>query len=127
MSIRLLKTSSLDVTRKVATDEDDQYDDQGNYIPPTDDPIVPIKCSIQPYKDGMFRVPLPEGVMAKDARLIYTKTELLTANEYTGQVADEVIIQGMPYQCHNVEDWNQYGLRTDHYKCVFVKKDRTSV
>ncbi len=127
MSIRLLKTSSLDVTRKVATDEDDQWDDQGNYIPPTDDPLVPIECSIQPYKDGMFRVPLPEGIMAKDARIIYTKTELLTANEYTGQVADEVTIQDMPYQCHYVEDWNQYGLRTDHYKCVFVKKDRTSV
>jgi hypothetical protein len=127
MSIRLLNTSSLDVARKVATDEDDQWDDQGNYIPPQDNIVVPIKCSIQPYKDGMFRVPLPEGIMANDARIIYTKTEILTANEYTGQVADEITINSMPYQCHYVEDWSQYGLRTDHYKCVFVKKDRNSV
>ena len=126
MSIRLLGTSSLDVTRMVATDEDDQYDEEGDYIPPTEAPAVPIRCSIQPYKDGMFRVPLPEGVMAKDARVIYTKTELLTANEYIGQVADEIVIQNIPYQCHYVEDWNRYGLRTDHYKCVFVKKDRAS-
>jgi hypothetical protein len=60
---------------------------------------------------------------ANDARVVFTETKLQTSSQFTKIQADETTIDSLIYECFEVEDWNQYSLSTDHFRCIFVRKD----
>ena len=84
---------------------------------------VPFKCSLQPLSKNSEVKILPEGVTSSDAFVVLTKTEILEDNEHTKQKADEVEIRGRRYKAFKVFPWTGFGLSTDHYRCIFIKKD----
>lgn len=119
--MRLLNRTSLSAKRYGADslEYNDKYEEV--YGNPTD---IPFKCSLQPITRGQDVRILPEGTTSKDAYLIYTKTELLEANEFTKQKADEIEIKGKAYKIHNVSDWSGYGTKIDHYRCILIRNDK---
>lgn len=119
----LIGKTALTIYRKLPSSG--YLDDDGNWIDNTADEVVPIVCSLQPFRNGDQQLDLPDGIRSEDAYFIYTKTEILSADDrQPTQKADETEIKGVRYECFRVEDWTHYGLSTDHYKCVFIKKDK---
>lgn len=125
MPIKLFKTHSLTFTRYPALADEDQYDINGKFLGRADPtPIPNVKGSLQPWRRAITRDELPEGVTAKDLRMFMTQTELLSANEFTNQPADETEIDSVPYIVHHVEPWVGYGLKSDHYRVFLLRKDK---
>ena len=118
----LINRTSLNIYRKTASGG--YLDDNGNWVDSATETVIPIKCSLQPFRNGDQQIDLPEGISSKDSYFIFTKTEVLSADDRTDTKADETEIKGVRYECFWVEDWTHYGLSTDHYKCVFIKKDK---
>lgn len=86
---------------------------------------IPIRCSLQPYvKNSQEEVNLPEGIKQEDLRYVFTKTLIRTADDINKIEADETIIDGFRYQCLSVKPFVGYGLRSDHYECMFARKDK---
>lgn len=102
--------------------------EDGDWIEGTGSDVeeIPIKCSLQPYVNGNEQRDLPDGIRATDARYIFTKTEILQADDRTQIAADEVEIDGVRYECDRVKPFVGFGLITDHYECVFIRKDKLS-
>lgn len=119
--ISLLNKFTLSITRKDAGTG--YYDDDYNYVEGTTSNFN-IQCSIQPFKEGKGKDDLPEGVSSRDVRVVLTKTELRTAEESTNQEADETVIDGITYVCFDAANWTGHGLNSDHYRCLFIKKDK---
>ena len=117
--IKLLRTSTLTITR---FDAQPELLESGKYSGVTTS-TFDIQCSLQPFK-GIAQKVLPDGYKADDARLVYTQTKLNTTSQFTKVQADETQIDGLTYECFLVEDWNQFNLSTDHYRCIFVRKDQ---
>ena len=84
-----------------------------------------IRCNIQPFRMGDTQQTLPEGLRAEDAVIVYTETLLRTVNQFTGTVPDEIELDTQRYEALNVENWARNGLRLDHYKVLFVRKDKS--
>lgn len=118
---RLMRVQSLTILRK---GEDGYYNDDGDWVEGKELDPFDIPCNIQPFKQGKSTVDLPEGVRAKDIRVVYTEVELFQADEITNQEGDCTFIGGIEFECWNVEPWMGYGLRTDNYKVFFVRKDK---
>lgn len=120
---RLLYKTTLTVTRKAPN---------GGYLDPDtrlwveSPPSVPfsIKCSLQPVK-GRSRLLLPDGIRTTDSKLVLTKTELLITDDFFSQECDVVTIKGVDFNVFHVEDWTGFGLSTDHYRCLLVRKDKS--
>lgn len=123
-AIRLLRTSTLPITRKTTTGS---FNDNGEWVKGTNQTAFNIRCSIQPFRQGESKVELPIGVTAQDVRAIYTTTEMLTADEYLNQEPDETTIKNIPYECYHIEDWDNFNLQADHYKVLFVRRDKINV
>ncbi len=118
----LIGKTSLNIYRKAPSSG--YLDDNGNWINSVSETTVPIRCSLQPFRNGDQQLDLPDGIRSEDAYFVYTKTEILSGDDRTKQQADETEIKGVRYECFRVEDWTHYGLSTDHYKGVFIKKDK---
>ena len=101
-------------------------DEDGNWIEGSGGDVeeIPIKCSLQPYVNGNEQQELPDGIRATDARYVFTKTEILQADDREQIEADETEIDGVRYECSRVKPFVGYGLRSDHYECVFIRKDK---
>ena len=119
--MKLLRKTSLVALRYAA--DSSEYDDNYNWIKgtPTE---TPFKCSLQPMNRGQDVKILPEGVSAKDAYIVLTKTELLEDDEFLKQKADEVEIRGRIFKIHNVSPWVGNGLKSDHYRCILIRNDK---
>lgn len=120
---RLLSTEKLTIQRRQAGGG--YFDDNYQYIEPTPE-LIEIDCSVQPFRNGQSQIELPEGVRSSDARNVYTKTPILTNIEQQDQLPDITTIDGFEYECFNVENWSRYGLKVDHYRAVFIRKDKLS-
>jgi hypothetical protein len=114
-----MKTSTLTITRYTVGRE---LLESGKWAAASASTSIPIDCSIQPFQ-GIKQVKLPEGLTASDARVVYTTTKLQTSSQFTKIQADETLIDGLTYECFEVQDWNQFSLATDHYLAVFIRKD----
>lgn len=124
MALKLLNRFTLSIVRKTAGTG---YLDPTSrkWIQGTDEAAFDISCSVQPFRNGDNQLKLPEGVEANNAIVVLTKTELKTSDELTNQEPDTTTYKGQSYECFNVEDWTGHGLKTDHYRCVFIRKDKS--
>jgi hypothetical protein len=128
MTPRLLRTHALTITRY--TDSEAVYDpvtgryDNSGISSTTFD----IKCSIQPFRLGDRELKLPDGITAEDARFVYTdpSNPIRTSSQYDKVIADTTVIEGIEYEAFDSSNWTGFGLRTDNYKVVFIRKDLTT-
>lgn len=75
---------------------------------------VSVDGHIQPADGNLEN--LPEGVLAKDAIAIYTKTPIIAGNDNLERY--QIEYKSKSYVVINVEDWSNYG----YYKAVAVLK-----
>ncbi len=120
MASRIINKIPLTLIR---TDPSTGYYQGGNYIKGTTSEIG-IRCSIQPFRKGDTQMTLPEGLRAEDVVMIYTKSPVQTVDQFEGAVADTTTIDNLVYVAINVENWNRQGMRSDHFKAMFVREDK---
>jgi hypothetical protein len=119
--MRLLRKTSF-VARRYK-ENGGEFDASFNWVKGSYTPIS-FKCSLQPINRGQDVRLLPEGISARDAYLVLTKTELLEDDEFLNQKADEIEIKGRTFKAHNVAGWIGNGLKSDHYRCIFIRNDK---
>lgn len=121
--MRFLNKTPLIVYRRDNTEG--YLGDDGRWVYSNNIQEIPIRCSLQPYvKNSQEELNLPEGIKQEDLRYILTKTPILVADDITKTEADEVEIIGIRYQCLSVKNFTGFGLKTDHYECMFARKDK---
>ena len=120
--MRLINRTTIPVFRRL---EASGYLDENNrWVEGNEEDCFNIKCSIQPFRNGDEQIELPEGVRTEEVRYVFTKTELFTNDENLEREADEIEYKDFRWECFSVEDWTGHRLRTDHYRCVFIRKDK---
>lgn len=67
-----------------------------------------IRACVQPAT-GKDLLRLPEGRRSNETRALFTTTQLYTGDIASAFQADQVIIDGDPWEVQHVEDWNQGG------------------
>lgn len=121
---RLLQTHTLTFER---TGTDGYYNDYGEWVEGTPSAPFPVKGSLQPFKMGRSQQDLPSGITAKDARLFYTVEDLQVGDEYTNSEPDTTEIDGIPFEAYHSAPWVGYGMQTEHYQVVLVRRDKMNV
>lgn len=122
--MRFLNKTPITVYRR-HTDDEGYLGEDGRWVYDVQEDAIPIRCSLQPYiREGNDKEYLPEGIKAEDSLYLFTKTEIFTSDDRLKKRADEVEVYGYRYQCIRVKNYTGFGLRTDHYECVFVRKDK---
>lgn len=106
-------------------DRGEAYLKDGVFVESSVEEEIPVKGSLQPYREGAKKSRLPEGVSVKDAYLFYTKTKLVASDEILKTDADETIIDGVRYEIYEDSNWSRYGLKTDHYAYLLLRKNKT--
>lgn len=86
--------------------------------------VLGVKGSLQPMRQGDSQIKLPEGVTSDDVRVFYTKTKIFASNTNTKKPSDTTVIDSQEFEAFRVFDWTGFGLETDHYKAVFIRKDQ---
>jgi hypothetical protein len=121
MVISLLNKSTLTFQRDGG---DGYWDEHGEWIPST--PVVyQARGNLQPFQEGKEQTILPEGKTSNDAFLFYTKTQINTASQFTKELADTTVVDGLTYYALAVEDWSkQPGLLPTHWKIVLLRNDQ---
>ena len=91
---------------------------EATFIAPTS-----VSCNVQPFNQGKSKIILPDGVRTDSVKVIRTFTPLRVADHITGEEGDEVEYKGFRYEVFREEDWNGFGLQSDHYKYYIKRKD----
>ena len=102
-----------------------KYNEDGKWEDgiPDETPCDNLLCSIQPaYNSGYISTNLPEGINAKDVKLIYSHTRLYTGDEQQGIHADVVEFRGVEYEIFEASPWDGAG-RIVAWECIGIKKD----
>lgn len=106
-------------------------DDDENYIAGTTSAIT-IDCNIQPYREGKNSFNTPTGYRTIDSIKVYSKQELIAADEFSQTVGDQLTYNGKEYFCKDLEIWNPQlvGLGEEsmipvHYLGYFYRKDKS--
>ena len=82
-----------------------------------------IKVNLQPFRMSPRRV-VPEGYRIEDLVLVISKSyKLKSSSVYTKQTADRFIYREYIYEVLSEQDWTDYGMSTDHFACLAVKKE----
>ena len=81
-----------------------------------------IQASIQPYMQADSQFVLPDGVDTKDVRILYTQSDIRTADEYGQWNADSITIEGVEYDAYRVGKWHLY--ITTHDEVMFIRRDK---
>jgi len=116
--MRLLKEKTLTFTRFA----EGFISDDGDWLDGAETTII-VQGSLQPFQ-GSSRAVLPEGVSSKDARVFYTKDEILTTNQLTNTQAYEVEIEGFTFVVTDSGPWIDSGLSLNHYAVILIRKDK---
>lgn len=82
-----------------------------------------LTCNIQPVRQGKDVQRLPDGIRADNAIVVRCTTQLHTTDHFDDQRATEIIYKNKRFVCDSEEDYSAYGLMTDHYKYIFIRKD----
>ncbi|QDP64752.1 MAG: hypothetical protein GOVbin2917_67 [Prokaryotic dsDNA virus sp.] len=85
---------------------------------------VDLHCNIQPLNSAKQKIILPDGVRTDDMLVLRTRTSLNIADHYGTEEGDEISYKNVRYEIFKEEDWNGYGLATDHYKYIMKRKDQ---
>ena len=79
----------------------------------------PFTGSVQPL-GGRDRQVLPEGIRSRDGRKVYTdRGTLRTDDQHTGNVADEVLVNGIAYTVVHVDDSHEL---IEHDRAFLVRR-----
>jgi hypothetical protein len=95
-------------------------DGHGRTLPGEPGEEFEIVASVQPLAGAELQR-LPEGERVEDYLELYTAAELRTADTATGALADELVIDGVPYEVERVHPW---GTTAGFMKCVIRKATR---
>lgn len=76
-----------------------------------------IQASVQPLTDRQREV-LPEGLRQSVARRMWTRSEVLTADQLTGRLADRITIGGEAFDVVRVSHWPSL---LSHYEADLVR------
>lgn len=88
-----------------------------------DETSFDIDGSVQPASPNEL-LSLSEGERQRETLKVYTDTLLRTANEATGEIADEIDIAGVLFQVRKVSHWvAPGGVSLTHYKAILQKKN----
>ncbi len=68
---------------------------------------VTVVASVQPA--GANTSPLPEGVRVEDVKIVYCTTELRTASDPDGNMADRFDYEGRTFEVFQVDNWSSGG------------------
>lgn len=79
----------------------------GNLNVPASTPL-PIVAMIQPASGRDLQL-LDEGLRSSQVIVVFTKTELLTANEAIQQLPDKISYRSQLFQVERVEPWEETG------------------
>lgn len=82
-------------------------------------------CNIQPLTQGKKKVILPDGIRADHVQELRCRTKLTVADQYLKTTGDEVFYKGYRYEIFKEEDYSDYGLMSDHFKYLIVRKDNS--
>lgn len=82
-----------------------------------------IYASVQPLTDKQREV-LPEGIRARVEKRLYTKSEVKTADQQTGQPADVIIIDGAEFIAVQVKHWRRL---LAHYEVDLIRRQEDDV
>lgn len=118
MAWSLRKRSTLTIYRYT-----EGYYQGGRWVDGALEPPFDITCNIQPYRQGEESIFLPEGTRADDVVIIYTQTELKTADQFTSTEGDYFQLDGRDYKVYAVENWSRSNLKLDHYKVYAIRRD----
>ena len=117
---RLTERVNLTINR---SEEDGYHNEAGSWVE-GETYSLPIKCNIQPYREGKTQVVLPKGLKSSDVVVIRTKTFLRTTEQFDNASADTTTIDGQKYIASTSANNNRNGLSLGHYKTLFVRQDR---
>ena len=104
------------------------YDEDENYI--AGGTInVPIKCNIQPYRDGTNSFNSPTGYRTTDVIKVITPDTLQALDEDAKIVGDQLTYKGRQYFCKDLEEWDEQdmagiSLIPVHSIGYFYRKDK---
>jgi hypothetical protein len=108
--ITSFKTGDYVVTRTVAS----TYNGNGVLVPGSTSTLT-IEACVQPLGGRELRR-LPEGLRNKEARQVYTPTELRTAQ--TGNEPDSIAIGSNSWQVQTCEPWAELG---GYFRAIVTK------
>ena len=69
---------------------------------------------------GQEQQSLPEGLRSRDVRKVFTETEIRTASQAAGTVADLITYDGVTWQVMVVEPWPTPSV-LPHYEATVVR------
>ena len=115
----LMGRISLTINREVAG----HYNVAGEWVSGASTP-TDISCNIQPFRKGVSQSILPQGISASDVLVIYSRTEMKTANEFNNTRADTATIDGLTYEVMAVENQARNSMSLNHYKAYWVRQDK---
>lgn len=78
---------------------------------------VTIQASVQPLTDRQREV-LPEGLRQSVTRRMWTRSEVLTADQLTGRLADRITINNEEFDVVRVSHWPSL---LSHYEADLVR------
>lgn len=89
--------------------------------------VVEARGSLQPMSLGEKTKVMPESLRTNDAKIFYTKTELLPSRTDSNNVqlfADYVFINNHKYIVYDAGDWTTNTSNLAHYKVVLVRTEK---
>lgn len=87
-------------------------------------PPFDIQVNIQPFKFMQRRWATPEGYRIEDIIVVYSGTyQLKNSSTYTKATADRFYYNNFLYEVIQEQPWFDYGMSTDHYAYLAVKKE----
>jgi hypothetical protein len=115
----LLETQTISVIQPAVEYFDDMEWKAG--VPP--DPFD-IKVNLQPFKYQQRRWQPPEGYRIEDIVVVYSRGyQLRNSDVHTKRTSDRFVYKNLLYEVILEQDWHEYGMRSDHYACLAVKKE----
>lgn len=121
--IDLMRTHKVPLYRR--NNSSGYLNEDGEWIQATFLPASILECNIQPMRQGRSKVILPDGVRTDSVIVVRTFTELSIQDHVLNTEGDEIEYKGKRYEAFIEEDFSSYNLRTDHYKYLFIRKDKT--
>ncbi len=92
------------------------YDSHGRAVAGGTSTLAMV-ASVQPVT-GRDLQRMPEGLRTRELVKLYTTTQLRTADEGAGTVADRFAYRGATWEVQTVEDWADAG---NYFKCIAAK------
>lgn len=120
--INLLKTTKTNLYRP--TSNGGYLNADRKWVEASSEEIIPIQCNLQPYINGEQQQDLPDGIRLDETYYLFTKTPVRQADDRNNIESDEIEIDGVRYECFRVKKFVGFGLVSDHYECIFIKKDK---